>query len=72
VIEDERRKLKILLDHWIEHNKEHGEEFSQWAEKAKGFGEAKVHDDILEAVQQMSKANESLLKALDALKSRPF
>jgi hypothetical protein len=68
MVEDERTKLKILLDHWIEHNKEHGEEFSQWAEKAKGFGEAKVHDDILEATQQMNRANEFLLKALHALK----
>jgi len=68
MVEDERAKLKILLDHWIEHNKEHGEEFSQWAEKAKGFGDAKAHDVILEAAQQMSKVNEFLLKALRALK----
>ena len=66
--QDERRKLEILLDHWIEHNSEHAEEFGEWAEKAKGFGKAIVHDEILESVRQLNKANESLRRALEELK----
>jgi len=68
VDEVERGKLKILLNYWIEHNKEHAHEFREWAEKAKSFGQAEVHDDVMRAVQQMSKANESLLSALKRLK----
>ena len=64
----EKEKLKILLDHWIEHNIEHTQEFTDWAEKAKGFGQAAVHDDIMQAVQQMNSVNEHLLKALEKLK----
>ena len=64
----EREKLRILLNHWVEHNKDHSQEFKEWAEKAKGFGEAQVHDYILEAAGQMDKANESLLKALEKLR----
>jgi nickel/cobalt exporter len=60
----EREKFKILLNHWIEHNKEHSQEFREWAEKAKGLGEAENCDDILEAAQDMDKANEPLLRAL--------
>jgi len=60
----EREKIKILLNHWIEHNKEHSREFREWAEKAKGFGEAETCDDILGAAQEMDKANEPLLRAL--------
>ena len=57
-------KLKILLRHWIEHNEEHSEEFREWAEKAKGFGEDEVRDNILEAVEQLKAANEFLDRAL--------
>ena len=63
--ESEREKLKILLNHWIEHNKGHAEEFRQWAEKARKLGQAAVYDDMMQAAQQMNKANEFLLAALD-------
>ena len=63
----EMEKLKILLDHWIEHNKEHGEEFREWAEKASDLGEAVVHEDMLDAARYMDKASESLRKALEEL-----
>ena len=63
----EMEKLKILLDHWIEHNKEHGEEFREWAEKAGDLGEATVQEEMLGAAQYMDKASESLLKALEEL-----
>jgi hypothetical protein len=62
--EKDKKKLKLLLEHWIEHNSDHGKEYMDWADKAKGFGEKQVHDSILEAVQSINKANESLLRAL--------
>lgn len=61
--EAEKEKLKILLTHWVKHNSEHTQGFSIWAEKAKGSGYLAVHDEIAQAVQQMDKANEFLLKA---------
>jgi hypothetical protein len=42
-------------------------EFRSWAEEAKDLGEI-AHDAILEAAQQMDKANEFLLRALASLK----
>lgn len=66
--ETEKGKLKILLSHWIEHNGQHAQEFREWAEKARGLGKAEVHDDMMQAVQQMNKANEFLLSALERLK----
>lgn len=62
-----REKLEILLKHWVQHNKEHSVEFRGWAEEAKDLGEI-PHDAILEAAQQMDKANEFLLRALASLK----
>ncbi len=67
---DDEAKLKILLNHWIEHNKEHSEEFTQWALKAKTNGNAKTHNHMIKAVQQMEKANESLQAALESLKEK--
>ena len=65
---NEKEKLKILLEHWIEHNREHGGEFREWADKAKGFGEAVVEGHMLDGAQYMVKASECLLKASEELK----
>jgi nickel/cobalt exporter len=67
---DDMAKLEVLLDHWIEHNREHAEEFTEWAEKAKGLGQEAVHEEMTQAVKQMNRANESLLAALKRLKER--
>jgi nickel/cobalt exporter len=66
----EREKIKILLNHWIEHNKEHIQELREWAEKAKRLGEAETCDDILEAAQVLDKTNEALLRALRRLEGK--
>jgi hypothetical protein len=65
--EDQRKKLEILLDYWVKHNRRHGEEFKEWAEKAKKWGDVMVHGNMLEAVQRMDEANEFLLRALEGL-----
>lgn len=64
---DERAKLRALLNHWIEHNKEHGQEFREWAGKAKESGEIESGEDMLLAAQEMDKASEILSRALRRL-----
>ncbi len=66
--EIELKRLKKLLNYWIEHNKEHSEEFREWAEKAKDLGDGVIYQDIVNAAQYMVKANESLQGASEALK----
>ena len=65
---DDATKLTILLSHWIEHNQDHAEEFTEWALKAKSNGKGEVHDHMMKAIQQMNGANKSLLAALERLK----
>ena len=65
--DDERVKFRTLLNYWIEHNKEHSQEFGEWAQRAKALGEAEVGEDMLEAAKAMDKANEPLLRALTRL-----
>lgn len=65
---DEREKLRILIDHWIEHNREHAEEFREWAGKARDFEEQAAGENILKAVGRVEEANEFLLRAAEELK----
>ena len=67
---DERAKRRTLLNYWIEHNKEHTEEFREWAEKAKGFGEAEAGEEMLAAAQQLDRVNEPLSQALRGLEKK--
>ena len=68
--EADREKLKRLLDYWVEHNREHRDEFTEWAEKAKTFAGDTVYGQLLKAAQQMDNANEFLLQALKELRGR--
>jgi hypothetical protein len=67
VNQDERGKLRTLLDYWVKHNREHGDEFREWAEKTQASGEATVHRALVEAAEEMEIVNISLAKALKAL-----
>ena len=61
--DEETTKLKTLLNYWIKHNREHSQEFREWADKAKALGSSKVSKDMMQAVQEMDKASECLLRA---------
>ena len=70
--EDEKEKLSLLLVYWIEHNKEHAQDFKRWAEKAKGFGEigTEVYEAIREAVEHMEEVNECLFNAFERINKK--
>ena len=57
---DERGRLKVLLTSWIEHNKEHSEKFSKWMKKTENLEHSPIYNSILQAAQEMEKANERL------------
>jgi hypothetical protein len=58
----ETDKLRVLLQHWMEHNEEHAAEFLRWSEKA-GPAEAAVRG----AAEKMKGVNQELSSALDLL-----
>jgi hypothetical protein len=60
-------KLQVLLKYWIDHNKEHGEEFLTWAGKAKELNEAGVEAGLVEASGCMTRANDFLQEALSLI-----
>jgi methionine synthase II (cobalamin-independent) len=69
---EEKEKLSLLLVYWIEHNKEHAQDFKQWAEKANGFDEigTEVNEAIIEAVEHMEEVNECLRKAFERINKK--
>ena len=65
---DDMAKLKTLLGYWIEHNREHGEEFLEWAEK-EGIS-SDISEDLRLAAEQMDKASQLLVKAQEKLEGK--
>jgi hypothetical protein len=64
---NERIKLKTLLKYWISHNREHSQEFRDWAARVKEFGDATASKELLQAALDLDKASESLSQALKSL-----
>ncbi len=58
-------KLRVLLAHWIEHNKGHEAECTKWVAVSRKEGLDKVSATIEQAVMEMNKANVLLQQALE-------
>jgi hypothetical protein len=65
-VSDIQEKLHILLDYWIEHNREHEQEFRDWAGKAASLS-SEVVQQLQEAAARMADATSCLEKARQAL-----
>ena len=57
-------KLRILLPHWIEHNRNHAAEFSQWAASARTEGSESLAALLDKAAANMAATDELLKKAV--------
>jgi len=63
---DIQERLPILLDYWIEHNREHEQEFREWADKVASLP-GEVAQQLQEAAARMADASNCLEKARQAL-----
>ncbi len=61
---DEKKKLSVVIDHWIEHNESHMAEYRKWAERAEALGLGSVRAEIEKALQGLEQCNQSLQRAL--------
>jgi hypothetical protein len=55
-------KLRVMLGHWIEHNREHAAEFRRWVDRAGPAAEG-----LRAAAQGMEESSEHLARALQRL-----
>jgi thioredoxin 1 len=67
---DERGRLKVLLTSWVEHNKQDSGKFRKWKEKVKDAESDPLYHGVLQAVQEMEKANERLSQLSIELQGR--
>ena len=67
----ELEKLRVMLPHWIEHNRSHGEEFKKWADIAKSAGATDIAALIQIAYVQTAQAEQALSQALEKAGGAP-
>jgi len=65
---DQRGKLSVVIEHWIEHNESHMGEYGRWAQTAGELGLKTVKAEIEEAMEGITQSNKHLEKALKAVK----
>ena len=64
---DAREKLKTILHYWTKHNREHSQEFREWADNIAKLGNIEAANKLKQAAQEMDKASKSLSNALSIL-----
>ncbi len=66
---EDRKKLLVVIEHWIEHNEAHMGEYKKWAHTAGELGLDLVKAEIEEAMGKITQSNKHLEKALKAINS---
>jgi hypothetical protein len=64
---DQKKKLSVIIEHWIEHNESHMGEYKKWAQTAGELGLDPVKTEIEEAMEKTSQSNQHLATALKTL-----
>ena len=64
---DQKKKLSVVIEHWIEHNESHRGEYKKWAQTAGELGLDPVKTEIEEAMGKISQSNQHLATALKTL-----
>jgi hypothetical protein len=67
LMNDTRSQLNSLLAYWLEHNREHGEEFREWAAKI-AVDQREVAERLRQVADKMAEVDECLKKAQTLLK----
>jgi hypothetical protein len=64
---DQKKKLSVVIEHWIEHNEAHMGEYKKWGQTAGELGLDLVKAEIEEAIGKLTQSNRHLEKALKAV-----
>ncbi len=66
---DQKKKLLVVIEHWIEHNEAHMGEYKKWAHTAGELGLDAIKAEIEGAMDKISQSNQHLNRALKAMSS---
>ncbi|WP_419655664.1 hypothetical protein [Desulfosarcina variabilis] len=62
-------KLTKLLDHWIQHNDHHAEDYRKWAQDARQNNQAAIAEQLDAAAELTETITDRFRKAADCVKS---
>ena len=68
---ENKEKLRVLLQHWIEHNQGHVSEFTKWQKIMAADKMESLSGHIKMAAEQMNQVSDILAKALDEVGGPP-
>ena len=60
-------KLKKMVEHWVDHNRDHARSFNEWAQRAREMGQQEVAALLGQVAEQSLVQNHALEKALELL-----
>jgi len=63
----DKEKLVKLLDHWVAHNKDHADNYTQWSGKAEGMGLEHAARLLRDAADLTHAISDKFIKAKDTL-----
>lgn len=63
----DREKLAKLLDHWVSHNNDHADNYTQWSGKAQEMGLEQVAGLLKDAADLTHAISEKFIKAKNSL-----
>jgi hypothetical protein len=63
----DKEKLVKLLDHWVAHNKDHADNYTQWSGKAEGMGLEQAARLLRDAADLTLAISDKFIKAKDTL-----
>lgn len=62
---ENKEKLRVLLQHWIDHNEGHRDEFDKWLTVIKAEGHREIADSLAGAIAQMAGVSKTLRQTLE-------
>jgi len=60
-------KAKVRLEHWVDHNDHHKEEYEMFADQLEEAGREESARCVREMIEMASKSTECMRKAIEAL-----
>ncbi len=63
MVEDEIKRLAVLLNHWIKHNDDHMKEYMKWADVADRHGLKEVAHNLKAAAEFINRSSEQFSTA---------
>ena len=68
-MDEDIKKLRFLLEHWVEHNEDHKKNFVKWVKIAKESGVDRAAESLAKAVDAIDESSKYLQEALKDLEN---